>query len=128
LLTRPCAILKETERQLHEYFKGERKRFDIPLRLEGTEFQKKVWLALKSIPFGKTCSYQDQARSIKKPKATRAVGGANGKNPIAVILPCHRVIGKSGRLTGFAVDLSIKEYLLRHEANVLGRAGIYGVR
>lgn len=121
LVARPCSVLKETERQLCEYFKGERKRFDIPVRLEGTEFQKKAWLALKSIPFGKTCSYQEQAMSIKKPKAVRAVGGANGKNPIAVILPCHRVIGKSGRLTGFTGGLSIKEYLLRHEAKVMGR-------
>ncbi|MCB0412442.1 MAG: methylated-DNA--[protein]-cysteine S-methyltransferase [Bdellovibrionales bacterium] len=108
-------ILLETERQLIEYFKGERKIFTIELDPIGTEFQQKVWKALQTIPFGETRSYGDLAKQIGKPSASRAVGAANGKNPIAIIIPCHRVIGSSGKLTGFAGGLNVKARLLNFE-------------
>ena len=114
-LTKNSKILSETKKQLHQYFAHQRNQFQIPLLLLGTEFQKSVWQALDKIPFGKTISYQSQAQSIKKPKAVRAVGRTNGLNPICIILPCHRVIGKSGKLTGYAGGLPIKEFLLAHE-------------
>lgn len=108
-------VLIETKKQLQQYFSHQRTTFQIPLLLLGTEFQKMVWQALDSVPFGKTISYQTQAQEIKKPKAVRAVGRTNGLNPICIILPCHRVIGKSGKLTGYAGGLHIKEFLLAHE-------------
>lgn len=101
--------------QIGEYFAGQRKRFDLPYRLEGTEFQKKVWTALAKIPYGKTVSYGEQARSIGNPKAVRAVGGTNGLNPISIIVPCHRVIGASGKLTGYGGGILNKEFLLKLE-------------
>ncbi|MBN2070111.1 MAG: methylated-DNA--[protein]-cysteine S-methyltransferase [Candidatus Krumholzibacteriota bacterium] len=101
--------------QLEAYFGGELKRFDIPLLLRGTGFQRSAWSELLRIPYGKTISYGEQARRMGNPKACRAVGGANRANPVAVIVPCHRVIGKSGRLTGFGGGLPIKEQLLALE-------------
>ena len=102
--------------QLAEYFAGTRKTFDVPLRLSGTEFQVSVLEALQKIPYGETTSYGNVARQIGRPKAVRAVGAANGRNPIPIIVPCHRVIGSSGDLTGFGGGLDTKEKLLRLEA------------
>ena len=110
-------LLKEAQRQLREYFAGERSTFDLPLRLEGTAFQRAVWGALVKIPFGKTCSYADIARRVGRPKAVRAVGAANGANPIAVVIPCHRVIGADGSLTGYGGGLPRKKWLLAHESS-----------
>lgn len=108
-------VLVETERQLNEYFAGTRTTFTMTLDFVGTEFQKKVWQALVAIPFGETRSYADIAREIGNPKAVRAVGAANGKNPISIIAPCHRVIGSNGKLTGFAGGLEVKAFLLKIE-------------
>lgn len=108
-------ILRETERQLGAYFAGELKAFTVPLAVEGTEFQKSVWEALMTIPFGETRSYAEIARQVGRPTAFRAVGAANGRNPISIIAPCHRVVGSGGDLTGFAGGLEIKERLLHHE-------------
>jgi methylated-DNA-[protein]-cysteine S-methyltransferase len=105
-------VLLETERQLNEYFAGERNGFELELDFVGTEFQRKVWEALLTIPFGETRSYSDIAVQIGNPKAVRAVGAANGKNPISIVTPCHRVIGASGSLTGFAGGLEAKQFLL----------------
>ena len=109
------SILIETERQLNEYFNGERKEFSIPLEFIGTGFQKKVWQTLLNIPFGETRSYGQIAVQLNNPKSVRAVGAANGKNPISIIAPCHRVIGASGSLTGFAGGIENKEFLLKLE-------------
>ena len=106
--------------QLAEYFSGDRKSFDVPLALSGTEFQVNVLEALKEIPYGETTSYGAIAKKIGRPKAVRAVGAANGRNPIPIIVPCHRVIGKSGDLTGFGGGLDTKEALLRLEAENSG--------
>ena len=114
---RKCAITRSTASQLREYFAGQRKTFDLPFELIGTEFQKKVWNALANIPFGETQTYRQQAESIGNPTAIRAVGGTNGKNPIWVILPCHRVIGTSGKLTGYAGGLEMKKFLLELEGH-----------
>lgn len=108
-------ILLDTEKQLKEYFLGKRKVFDLSLNPIGTPFQSKVWKALQEIPFGKVCSYSELAKTIGSPKASRAVGAANGRNPISIIIPCHRVIGKSGKLIGFAGGLPVKETLLKLE-------------
>lgn len=108
-------ILLETARQLAEYFDGTRNRFELELDFTGTDFQKAVWQALLTIPFGQTRSYSEIARQIGRPAAVRAVGAANGKNPISIIAPCHRVIGASGALTGFAGGLQAKETLLAVE-------------
>jgi methylated-DNA-[protein]-cysteine S-methyltransferase len=108
--------LANARRQLTEYFAGERKVFDLPLRLSGSEFQVSVLKALQDIPYGETVSYGEIARRIGRPKAVRAVGAANGRNPIPVVVPCHRVIGTSGDLTGFGGGLDTKEALLRLEA------------
>ena len=109
-------ILRETERQLDEYFNGKRKSFSLALDMRGTQFQNDVWEALLSIPFGETRSYGQLAKQLGNPRATRAVGAANGRNPISIIVPCHRVIGSSGKLTGFAGGLDTKAYLLELEA------------
>lgn len=106
------AILNETEKQLTEYFAKKRKVFDLPLAPEGTEFQKKAWKALLKIPYGQTISYSKQAIMIGNTKKARAVGAANGKNPIAIVIPCHRVIGKNGALTGYTGGLDKKSFLL----------------
>ncbi|TCB67904.1 methylated-DNA--[protein]-cysteine S-methyltransferase [Acinetobacter sp. ANC 4178] len=108
-------ILLQTQQQLMQYFAGTRQQFDLPLDFEGTEFQKQVWQALLNIPFGETRSYKDIAEQLGNPKAVRAVGAANGKNPISIIAPCHRVIGSSGKLVGFAGGLDNKEILLKIE-------------
>jgi methylated-DNA-[protein]-cysteine S-methyltransferase len=108
-------VLVRAAAQLAEYFAGERRVFDLPLVPAGTEFQRAVWHALARIPFGVTCSYGDLARVIGRPSASRAVGAANGANPIAIILPCHRVIGASGALTGYGGGLPMKRWLLDHE-------------
>lgn len=109
-------VLVETERQLREYFAGRLETFSVPLDFAGTEFQRKVWMALTTIPFGETRSYAEIARQIGSPQAVRAVGAANGRNPISIIAPCHRVIGANGKLTGFAGGLEAKAFLLRIEA------------
>ena len=107
--------LPRVARQLEEYFAGRRKAFDLPLKLQGTEFQKRVWLQLTKIPFGQTWSYGQMAKCLDNPNASRAVGLANGRNPIAVIVPCHRVIGADGSLTGFGGGIPRKQWLLVHE-------------
>lgn len=108
------ALLESCEEQLWEYFKGERRRFDMPLDMEGTAFQRQVWQALMQIPYGKTVTYAELAEKIGRPNAARAVGGACGANPIAIIVPCHRVLGKNG-LTGYAYGLDAKKTLLKIE-------------
>jgi methylated-DNA-[protein]-cysteine S-methyltransferase len=108
------------KQQLLEYFSEKRRSFSIPLAATGTEFQQSVWQALGQIPFGETCSYLDIAKSIGNPKACRAVGAANGKNPIPIIVPCHRVIGSNQKLTGFAGGLDRKAWLLTHENALQG--------
>ena len=100
---------------IHEYFAGKRKHFEFELELNGTVFQRKVWQALMQIPYGKTCSYKDIALAIDSPKAVRAVGGANNKNPLLILIPCHRVVGTNGKLVGYAGGLDKKEYLLALE-------------
>jgi methylated-DNA-[protein]-cysteine S-methyltransferase len=106
------AVLNETERQLREYFSGERKSFDLPLRAEGTDFQKAVWNALREIPYGEAKTYGQVAAAVGRPGAARAVGSACHDNPIAVVIPCHRVLGSSGKLTGYGGGLDKKELLL----------------
>lgn len=108
-------ILSATKKQLEQYFAGNRTTFDIPLDLEGTEFQQQAWRALCRIPYGKTISYGQQAINIKKPKAFRAVGSANGKNPIPIIVPCHRVVAGDGSLGGYSLGLKMKKQLLALE-------------
>ena len=110
---KPFALARQ---QLTEYFAGERREFDLPLKLNGTEFQMSVLQALQQIPYGETTSYADIAERIGRPKAVRAVGAANGRNPVPIIVPCHRVIGSHGELTGFGGGLDTKEALLRLEA------------
>ena len=109
-------LLLETERQLNAYFAKELRSFSLPLDFVGTDFQKRVWAALRTIPFGETRSYAEIARQIGNPSAVRAVGAANGRNPISIITPCHRVIGSNGTLTGFAGGLKAKAFLLAMES------------
>ncbi|MGF1688690.1 methylated-DNA--[protein]-cysteine S-methyltransferase [Photobacterium japonica] len=111
----PNAITAQCCQQLAEYFAGERTAFNVPLSAQGTAFQHAVWQALQALDYGVTCSYADIANAIENPKAVRAVGAANGKNPIPIIVPCHRVIGSSGKLTGYAGGLDKKVWLLDHE-------------
>ena len=108
-----------TATQLVEYFSGSRTSFELPLEPQGTDFQKRVWQELSNIEFGKTCSYKDIALQIDNPKGVRAVGLANGKNPLTIVVPCHRVIGSNGSLTGYAFGLKRKEWLLHHEGLTL---------
>jgi methylated-DNA-[protein]-cysteine S-methyltransferase len=108
-------VLTQAARELREYFAGERREFTVPLAFSGTPFQNTVWRALAAIPFGETRSYGELAKAVGSPKASRAVGAANGRNPIPIILPCHRVIGSSGSLTGFGGGLPMKKQLLEHE-------------
>jgi methylated-DNA-[protein]-cysteine S-methyltransferase len=108
-------VLMEAERQLGEYFEGKRRSFSVALDMRGTPFQKNVWEALLAIPFGETRSYRDIAKKLGNPEATRAVGAANGRNPISIIVPCHRVIGLNGKLRGFAGGLETKARLLELE-------------
>ncbi|MCU0260293.1 MAG: methylated-DNA--[protein]-cysteine S-methyltransferase [Ilumatobacteraceae bacterium] len=111
-------VLAEALRQLEEYFAGERTEFDLPLAPEGTPFQQQAWEVLRTIPFGETTTYGEQARRLGDPKKSRAVGAANGRNPIPVVVPCHRVVGSDGRLTGYAGGLDTKAWLLAHEHRV----------
>lgn len=108
-------LLKKANEELQEYFNGKRKLFDLPLAPQGTEFQQKVWKVLQEIPYGKTYSYKDVAIKVGNEKASRAVGMANNKNPIAIFIPCHRVIGANGKLVGYAGGLDVKEMLLAME-------------
>jgi len=119
-------ILKTTAGELDEYFAGERTTFDIPLDLEGTRFQVAAWRSLAKIPFGTTTTYGRQAAGLGIPTAARAVGAANGANPVCIVLPCHRVIGSDGSLTGFGGGLPVKQWLLEHEARILA-AGQYSI-
>lgn len=107
-----CAYCK---RQLQKYYDGKRQAFDLPMDQQGTDFQRSIWMQLKRIPFGRTVSYRDIVNAINNPRAVRAVGAANGKNPIPIIVPCHRVIGSNGSLTGYAGGLERKAWLLQHE-------------
>ncbi len=113
--SRAADILEAARSQLLEYFAGARSHFDLPLEPVGTEFQKKVWSQLSQIPFGETRSYRDIALSLNSPKACRAVGGANGKNPLPILVPCHRVIAADGGLGGYSGGLDLKKQLLKHE-------------
>jgi methylated-DNA-[protein]-cysteine S-methyltransferase len=108
--------------QLQEYCDGSRRDFDLPLDLQGTEFQVAAWRALADIPYGHTASYGQQAASIGRPKAVRAIGGANGRNPVAIVLPCHRIVGADGSLTGFGGGIEVKKWLLDHEQSILHSA------
>jgi methylated-DNA-[protein]-cysteine S-methyltransferase len=110
------SVLRETARQLREYFAGKRRAFEIELDFRGTDFQRRVWAALREIPYGETRTYRQIAEQIGNPTAVRAVGAANGRNPISIIAPCHRVVGMSGDLTGFGGGLDAKAYLLSLEA------------
>ena len=115
---RRTEVLVRTQAQLAEYFAGKRRDFDLPLAPQGSGFQVEVWRALLRIPYGETCSYGDVARVVGRPAASRAVGAANGRNPIPIIVPCHRVIGANGTLTGFGGGLHRKQFLLQLEAKV----------
>jgi methylated-DNA-[protein]-cysteine S-methyltransferase len=128
-----CGDQKEAEKkhrltdqciaQLEEYFFGERKTFDLPLNAKGTEFQQTVWQSLTTIPYGEVVSYGELAQQLNNPKAVRAVGGANGRNPISIIVPCHRVIGTNGTLTGYAGGVERKLWLLQHEGVAIDSHG-----
>lgn len=115
--TPPTPLLRETVKQLEAYFAGKRQVFALPLKLNGTSFQQEVWTALREIPFGMTTTYGEIANRIGRPRAVRAVGRAIGQNPISIIVPCHRVIGKNGNLTGFAWGLDAKRQLLMLEGH-----------
>lgn len=112
-------LVEETIRQLAEYFAHGRRDFDLPLALDGTPFQRQVWGQLLTVPYGKTASYLDIANGLGNPKSIRAVGAANGQNPISIIVPCHRIIGSNGKLIGYGGGLWRKEWLLRHEGALL---------
>lgn len=112
-------VLDSAARELDEYFAGDRTSFDVPLELEGTAFQLAAWRALAAIPYGETRSYTEQAARIGRPTAVRAVGAANGRNPVSIVLPCHRVVGSDGALRGFGGGLDVKEWLLEHERSTL---------
>ncbi|MCT8339395.1 methylated-DNA--[protein]-cysteine S-methyltransferase [Flavobacteriaceae bacterium TK19130] len=111
-------VLDTAKQQLEAYFDGRRKSFDLPLAPKGTSFQQKVWNELKKVPYGKTVSYQEIANRLGDPKVIRAAASANGKNPIAIVIPCHRIIGSDGSLTGYAGGLHRKKWLLEHESPV----------
>jgi len=115
LIEGTTAVLDEAATQLEEYFAGTRREFDLPLDPLGTPFQQSAWMVLRTIPYGKTMSYGQQARQLGDPNKARAVGAANGKNPLSIVVPCHRVIGSGGQLTGFAAGVEIKSWLLDHE-------------
>lgn len=112
---RSSPLLERAREQLKGYFEGRLRAFDLPFALEGTEFQRLVWAALCEIPYGETASYGEIARRIGRPRAVRAVGGANHNNPLAIVVPCHRVIGSDGRLVGYGGGLDVKQWLLDHE-------------
>jgi methylated-DNA-[protein]-cysteine S-methyltransferase len=121
--TRRGEILELAAQQLDEYFRGQRTEFDLPLDPQGTPFQHAAWMALRSIPYGQTVTYGHQARMLGDVNKSRAVGAANGKNPIGIVVPCHRVIGSNGSLTGFAGGLEAKAWLLDHERLVTAGVG-----
>ena len=116
-------VLQAAEAQLREYFAGERRAFDLPLAPRGTPFQLQVWQALARIPYGSTVSYAQLAKAVGNPEAMRAVGAANGRNPLPIVLPCHRVIGADGALVGFGGGLPVKQQLLRLEGALSGEQG-----
>lgn len=118
MIEKDTKVLLETTKQLNEYFAGQRKKFNLPIKLEGTEFMQKVWKELEKIPYGTTATYGEIAKRVGNPKAARAVGMANNKNPIPIIVPCHRVIGANGKLVGYALGLYMKEQLLNIEKEV----------
>lgn len=113
------AILANARRQLGEYFDHQRTTFDLPLDMQGTPFQLEVWQQLTKIPYGQTTSYGEIAKRLRTPNGSRAVGAANGRNPVAIVVPCHRVIGSNGDLTGFGGGMARKEWLLKHEGGIL---------
>ena len=119
------ALLRETQRQLAAYFRGERRTFDVPLGMHGTAFQRAVWQALTTVPYGEVRSYKAIAEAVGNPKAVRAVGGANNKNPLPIVVPCHRIIGAGGTLVGYGGGLPIKTFLLDLERGAGGVAGAY---
>lgn len=118
-------VLRAARAQLGQYFRGERRRFELPLAPQGTEFQRRVWQALQGIDYGRTCSYADVARRLGDAQATRAVGAANGRNPIAIVIPCHRVVGADGSLIGYGGGLERKRFLLALEG-ALPDADLFG--
>jgi methylated-DNA-[protein]-cysteine S-methyltransferase len=124
---RDDALLEPAREQLRAYFAGRLFEFDLPLVPQGTVFQRRVWSELRGIPFGSTVSYAEIARRLGQPTAVRAVGAANGRNPIAIIVPCHRVIGANGTLVGYGGGLDRKQWLLRHEAATVARCDLVGV-
>jgi len=117
VIIKETEIIRECINQINEYFMGDRKEFNLPLSIKGTEFQKKVWKALTEIPYGETRSYKEIAEMVNSPKAYRAVGMANNKNPLSIIIPCHRVIGSNGKLVGYGGGIDIKIKLLDLEKN-----------
>ncbi|HUF27410.1 MAG TPA: methylated-DNA--[protein]-cysteine S-methyltransferase [Gemmatimonadaceae bacterium] len=117
-------VVAETMRQLAAYFAGALTEFDVPIAARGTPFQERVWSALRAIPFGETVAYAEIARRIGRPSAVRAVGAANGRNPVAIVVPCHRVIGADGSLIGYGGGMDRKRWLLAHEERVRSRAGV----
>ncbi|HRN61524.1 MAG TPA: methylated-DNA--[protein]-cysteine S-methyltransferase [Luteimonas sp.] len=120
------AILRRARKQLAEYFAGKRQAFDLPLSPRGTEFQRKVWTTLATIPYGSTLSYAQLASRVGRPAASRAVGAANGRNPLPIVLPCHRVIGADGSLTGFGGGLPTKQFLLKLEGALPAEFDLFG--
>ncbi|MBF0101924.1 MAG: methylated-DNA--[protein]-cysteine S-methyltransferase [Desulfobacterales bacterium] len=110
-----CSVLNETKKQLNDYFNRKRKQFSVKIRMNGTAFDQKVWSAIQTIPYGETMSYGIIAKIIGQPTAFRAVGRALGRNPLPIVIPCHRVIGKNGNLVGFSAGLNIKKQLIEHE-------------
>lgn len=114
-------VLDQAVAELQEYFAGTRRTFDVPIELRGTEFQQSVWLALAEIPYGETSTYSKQAAAVGRPTAMRAVGSANGRNPLSIVLPCHRIVAANGGLAGFAGGLDTKRWLLDHERTVAAR-------
>lgn len=120
------AVLRQAQLQLAEYFAGRRRGFDLPLAPRGTAFQRQVWWELANIPFGNTISYADLAMRVGRPTATRAVGAANGRNPLPIVLPCHRVIGADGSLTGFGGGLPTKQFLLQLEGALPPETDLFG--
>lgn len=118
----PNEVTRKCRQQLEEYFRGERTSFNLPLVFQGTPFQEEVWRALLHVPFARTASYGEQARRIERPKAVRAVGAANGQNKHTIVIPCHRVIGANGSLTGYGGGIERKKWLLEHEERVAAKS------
>jgi len=119
----PNGVLNATRQQLSEYFAGTRTEFDLALDPQGTEFQQAAWMALRSIAFAETVSYGEQARRMGDSRKARAVGAANGRNPLSIVVPCHRVVGSDGSLTGFAAGIDAKSWLLNHERSIAAAQG-----